>query len=133
GCEQFVQIARAYETLRNPAKRSAYDARQAHFRLAARKRRQRTTLVTTCASFAATLGAGLLLAVWLNGSEQTARDVSTIPAAPSISAWMSLPAIDALAGMRPALGKAATPWLTQAALRSSLSMPVAAAMLRTLR
>ena len=62
--QRFKEIHSAYETLRNPENRAAYDAVCAERRAMAR-RRFRSAAATLSASFALTVCSGLFACVWL--------------------------------------------------------------------
>ena len=64
---RFKEVADAYATLVNPARRAAYDAQCALVR--ARARRQVAAVVAPmAATFALTLGSGMAVAGWLLGA-----------------------------------------------------------------
>jgi DnaJ-class molecular chaperone len=61
---RFKEIANAYATLVNPARRAAYDAQCALARAHAR-RRMAGAIATMAASFTLTVGSGVAVAGWL--------------------------------------------------------------------
>ena len=63
---RFREICCAYETLGDAARRAAYDAQNARARAMAR-RRLRSALATTAASFMLTVGSGMFVAGLLLG------------------------------------------------------------------
>jgi curved DNA-binding protein CbpA len=63
---RFKEIANAYATLVNPARRAAYDAQWALVRAHARRRTARV-IATMAASFTLTVGSGVAVAGWLLG------------------------------------------------------------------
>jgi DnaJ-class molecular chaperone len=68
GSEQrFREIADAYATLVNPARRAAYDSQCALARTLTH-RRMASAVATMAASFALTVGSGVAVAGWLLGA-----------------------------------------------------------------
>jgi curved DNA-binding protein CbpA len=65
--ERFRQIALAYATLIDPARRAAYDALCAQVRAGTRWRAA-AAATTMAASFALTVGSGMAVAGWLLGA-----------------------------------------------------------------
>jgi curved DNA-binding protein CbpA len=64
---RFKEIANAYATLGNPARRAAYDAQCALAR-ASTRRRMTAVVATVAASFVLTVGSGVAVAGWLLGA-----------------------------------------------------------------